>query len=441
MVAIAVACLVVYICVISLVFSENLTYFGWMGFNHTWLRREEGFLTGHRISKFASFITNDNLATIYDSSANFAFSPGVDGDYSFPSLNYIPIIYESSNQTKDYFTIVARSVTFDWSDNASIPNNETFPISDTILVEPISFELPNSNSIATSILHGFNLTCHCNSSEYSCNSNGIWPYYFEIGIVDANDSNWFEMFSKSKTKTSNDKNKNKNTNSNLYQFGVKVRIARSTNPGSEGKFVKPFNYNMNFKLTIFYSVFVSDNSLDIIDISIPNENNQDETSTIQASDSLWNFRGKKVNFTINGSGNNLYDKYFVGIQRFAFELLGFRTDEFNWPLGRYFEGLSYIIDYGSSSYNAETGVLLGNAMLNVWSALTVYPCNLTYEFDVVMIQVNTNNKYMFIDVLDENFNVSGEICVSGDPHSGDIFFDCKRLDLPDQTRDTVGIAY
>ena len=105
-----------------------------------------------------------------------------------------------------------------------------------------------------------------------------------------------------------------------------------------------------------------------------------------------------------------------------------------WPLGRYFEGLEFYVN-SNITCSATDSMCTGDVHMDVFSAYTVYPSALWYEVDVQWMQFNESA--LMMPTFGDTEWVNGQICVSGDPHTGDLLFDCKRKGLPEQTSDTV----
>ena len=69
--------------------------------------------------------------------------------------------------------------------------------------------------------------------------------------------------------------------------------------------------------------------------------------------------------------------------------------------------------------------------MNVFAADTVYNSDVRYAMTIALIQI--------CETCDSALQsaAQGTICVSGDPHTGDLLFDCQRKGLPQQTTDIV----
>ena len=69
-----------YLLTLMLCMGNEAAFNFWQGYEYTWLRKIAGFETAHRFGAFDSHIEND--------SAFVKVSPGVNGDYTFPSVFY-----------------------------------------------------------------------------------------------------------------------------------------------------------------------------------------------------------------------------------------------------------------------------------------------------------------------------------------------------------------
>lgn len=105
-------------------FPEPIKYsLIWQGFHFQWLRRIVGFETPHRLGSVASYITTSSetctdtpdqtCKIIGDYSVQF--SPGVDGDYSFPGVYYSGL----SSANLSQLSILSGNWSFTFSDNSS----------------------------------------------------------------------------------------------------------------------------------------------------------------------------------------------------------------------------------------------------------------------------------------------------------------------------------
>lgn len=162
----------------------------WQGFHFQWLRRELGFETPHRLGSFASYI--HNVSGICSTprrrgrtcsalgTYQVQFSPGVSGDYAYPVVFYQAVASTNSSE----IDISVGNTTFSFRDNSTadpVPHadtsrhvNITIPVSD----HPLSFSQDQL------LLRGFQVGMKCiATSAHPCNSNAIWPYYFNLSVA------------------------------------------------------------------------------------------------------------------------------------------------------------------------------------------------------------------------------------------------------------------
>jgi len=131
----------------------------WQGYEYTWLRRIAGFETAHRFGAFDSHIEND--------SAFVKVSPGVNGDYTFPS-----VFYRSLNLPQASFKVHVNMTDTLVNNTAEIKTNFTVPLPQRAL----------GNTRVAPFLQGFEIDMLCIETEgEKCNSNGIWPFVIDIG--------------------------------------------------------------------------------------------------------------------------------------------------------------------------------------------------------------------------------------------------------------------
>ena len=160
----------------------------WQGFHFQWMRREVGFETPHRLGSVASYISNVS-STCDTTSANancsvfgtyhVQFTPGVSGDYAYPAVQYQ--IIAATNPSE--IDIATGNKTISFEDNST-----TEPVlhANTSRIVNITIELANLPLPECQLLlQGFRVDMKCISTpSYPCNSNAIWPYYFNISLAE-----------------------------------------------------------------------------------------------------------------------------------------------------------------------------------------------------------------------------------------------------------------
>ena len=172
-------------CIFKLLWTMKIQYreedlntgaFIWQGFQHKWQRSIFGFLTPHRVGSIENRIKNHSFN--YNSTSAdflFKFTPGVNGDYAYPSTNFSIVFPKRKNYSNKVF--LTSKISFNLIDEAS--RNSSFPHAETLYSE--NFEIPLKNyTSAEVIMNGFNIDMKC--TDDSCNSNGIWPSKLTIDI-------------------------------------------------------------------------------------------------------------------------------------------------------------------------------------------------------------------------------------------------------------------
>ncbi|OUS28613.1 hypothetical protein A9Q99_11395 [Gammaproteobacteria bacterium 45_16_T64] len=208
----------------------------WQGFEHEWLRfvllRNSGRIP-HRLSKFYNFIEQP---TEEHENANFHFaqSTGVDGNFMNPKGNYRPLYTDSLISQSGHLALT-------WSDqleNSDIPVANS-KIRETIVV-PLGDNIPENREFAM-ILQGIQLDLDCDNSQQPesdpCNSNGMWPYVFNIAL------------------------NNCQLSTEDYRCDVDINIYRAWTPNRGGfqlppifEEIKPLNHQLDFALNVHFSL-------------------------------------------------------------------------------------------------------------------------------------------------------------------------------------------
>ena len=214
----------------------------WQGFEHEWQRfvvLRNGGRVPHRISKLHNYIQQPE-----DSSSpatfHFAQGTGVDGNYMNPKGNYSVIESESIDS-------LSGNVLLQWTDEIT---SSSTPIANNKLRDIISIPLDTLHADAnhsdtddtlTMILQGIQLDLSCDDAlqpeSNPCNSNGMWPYIFNIAI-----------------------NQCEKTQAH-YNCDLDVDIYRAWTPNKGGfqlpplfEEVKPLNHRLDFSLRVHFSV-------------------------------------------------------------------------------------------------------------------------------------------------------------------------------------------
>lgn len=164
----------------------------WQGFHFKWLRRELGFETPHRLGSVSSYISNfsstcdtnspsrstDQNCSVFGT-YNVEFTPGVSGDYAYPVVHYQTIAAVRPSE----IDITTGNTTFSIEDNST-----TDPVLHANISRTVNITLDLSPSHKGQgyqlMLQGFQVDMKCAyTPDHSCNSNAIWPYYFNISLA------------------------------------------------------------------------------------------------------------------------------------------------------------------------------------------------------------------------------------------------------------------
>ncbi|OUS07948.1 hypothetical protein A9Q81_00960 [Gammaproteobacteria bacterium 42_54_T18] len=220
----------------------------WQGFEHEWQRfvalRNAGRVP-HRISKLHNYIQQPEDSSSH-ASFHFAQGTGVDGNYMNPKGNYSTIESESINS-------LSGNVLLQWTDEIT---DSSTPVANNKIHDIISIPLdvihtPSShtdfnidtdvnNNALTVILQGIQLDLSCNNDlqpeSNPCNSNGMWPYIFNIAIDQCE-----------ATETH-------------YNCDLNVDIYRAWTPNKGGfqlpplfEEIKPLNHRLDYTLRVHFS--------------------------------------------------------------------------------------------------------------------------------------------------------------------------------------------
>ena len=214
----------------------------WQGFEHEWQRfvvLRNGGRVPHRISKLHNYIQQPEDNTSH-ATFHFAQGTGVDGNYMKPKGNYSVIESES-------ITSLSGDILLQWTDEIT---NSSAPVANNKIRDVISIPLnaintndtvDTNNDTLTMILQGIQLDLSCDDTlqpeSNPCNSNGMWPYIFNIAI-----------------------NQCEKTEEH-YHCNLDVDIYRAWTPNKGGfqlpplfEEVKPLNHRLDYTLRVHFSV-------------------------------------------------------------------------------------------------------------------------------------------------------------------------------------------
>eukprot|EP00003_Mantamonas_plastica_P019133 TRINITY_DN3127_c0_g1_i2.p1 TRINITY_DN3127_c0_g1~~TRINITY_DN3127_c0_g1_i2.p1 ORF type:complete len:453 (-),score=89.72 TRINITY_DN3127_c0_g1_i2:105-1271(-) len=349
--------------------------FIWSGFDHTWQRREAGFETPHRIGSIANFISNETHSVdAYgmwsgEAQAHATFTPGVDGDYAFPKMVHTGVYSPA-------ITVHRETMTFSYTDLATGDKDPEAKTSKKLSV-PIP-PPPNSDSQIGVILSGFDIQMVCDPSKQpdgkECNSNGTWPYYFNLQFN--------------------------------VQYGavtLEYDFYRAWTPSKGGG--KPFNYAMTYTVTVSYTVIFGDST------------NFRPMPSLHLTHESDLHHGPETG-NIGRRNSSMLPNNIQAIDGIGFKLI--ETDGFK-RLGRYLESLQFMVHNTNTTEDKVTSdyTVAYNAPKTVFNSL---------------VQLDISTSILSFDhyaQLSEYQVTNGTICDDGN----DAFFKCHDVGLPNDTSD------
>jgi hypothetical protein len=345
------------------------TTFLWLGFEHEWLRRAFGFKVPHRISKLDSFIQAATVPSPPDSwsaTATFRFgqSTGVDGNYQKPVGRYGVIDHPdlTTHRGSTAFTFT------DESDRGEYPQART-SIRQTIALPGLG-DAPQ----ATLLLQGMSLDTSCDDAKQPedepCNSNGMWPFRFHIGLGDCEPSG-----------------------PDLH-CPVEVDVFRAWTPNLGGVppfEIKPFNHALDYDLEIFWTV-VSAPAGAVAITPVERLAHQGNART--------NSAGRIFHAAPGVPG---LPAGIAGLRGWGFDFIKSGTEDRHNHLGRYIGTLDFGIDHLYT--NPENGFAILDGRCQVWIPDTVVETDYACHLDPVILQFD----HRAIAIQDE---VSGSLCIN-----------------------------
>ncbi len=325
----------------------------WQGFEHEWQRfvvLRNGGRVPHRISKLHNYIQQPE-----DSSSpatfNFAQGTGVDGNYMNPKGNYSFIDSESINS-------LSGDLLLQWTDE--ITNSDT-PVANNKIHDVISIPLDAlqaniNNDTLTMILQGIQLDLSCNDDlqpkSNPCNSNGMWPYIFNIAI------NQCEVIE------------------DHYNCDLDVDIYRAWTPNKGGfqlpplfEEIKPLNHRLDYTLRVHFSAISAPQS-----VFSPQTNDD-----IFTSSDIHQRRNKTTTLETHSPNANLNQSTHA-IRSFGFGLSAPGLLEQHWQVlgsdisqqGRYIGKLSnQIRSYSQTDQRSQKTVSQASISQSLWAPITV----------------------------------------------------------------------
>ena len=327
----------------------------WQGFDHEWLRfiiDKKGGRIPHRISKFNNFIdpASNNNQLVYQ----FGQNTGVDGNYMHPKSSAVTI------NTNGLFARKGK-VSMQWTDNAT---NSSAPVANNKIRQTISIPFDgHSYDKAIMFLQGIELDLHCDNSKQPsdspCNSNGMWPYVFNIQI---------EHCVK---------------DSDALDCQLNVDIFRAWTP-NKGGFqligeVKPLNYHLDYDLNVYFAAVAGSQS------TLASSG----VARIKNTGNIYQYNKTGTQYKLTGASGN-YNTAATIIKGIAFRLTKPSTLDIEWKLlgsdvnqrGRYIARTRF--QPQANSYS--NGVMHIKPVMEVWAPGTVVNSNLTTEMRLQLLQ-------------------------------------------------------
>jgi hypothetical protein len=332
----------------------------WQGFHHEWLRTVVGFRVPHRISLLDSYLSDESFSLLPTGSEqaqamfHFGQDTGVDGNYMKP-IGYLAGVASPG------LAVLRGEQELTFSDQG---DGGMYPKAISDLQQTISVDLQQAAlaygqlSSYTMVLRGFALQLKCDDSKQPpsepCNSNGMWPYHWHVGVADCQIAN------------------------GKLSCPLKVQISRAWTPnkgGISGLEEKPFNQVLDFQLRVMYTVLGANS--DAAHFVAP--------TSMTASGLGHDSSPQLVSQQVMGVGNQSYAYAVSALRGFGFTFSPSETgDKFN-HLGRYIGSLLFQIrDQG---YDPASGLLNHQASMQVWMPDTVAQSKVDYTMDSLVIQL------------------------------------------------------
>ena len=112
--------------------------------------------------------------------AKFTMTPGVNGDYGHPKAYFKAQTFKKS----DNFAMMSYDVELSGTDLLNTTGEyEKHNEANLTLQQVVNISLPETMTSAEAILNGYEVDMKCvDEKESECNSNGIWPFNFEIKV-------------------------------------------------------------------------------------------------------------------------------------------------------------------------------------------------------------------------------------------------------------------
>lgn len=362
------------------------TRFIWQGFHHEWQRAILAWQTPHRVSTLGAFIDSEH-AVADDSgwaaaaTANFSFGPGVDGDYAEPKLNYRAV-------HDDTLRMRSGKVEFRFTDQAT---EGSVPEATTVTVKTVRIPRTAGSTQAARrenyavILNGFDLRTSCDDAIQpqgeSCNSNGVWPHHFHLGVEDC-EADEAEI-----------------------RCAFTFVLGRSFNPDG----MKPMNSRMDVALDLYFAVIEGDKEQFNKTAAI----GKVARSTLQAG---------PVSGVATSSGKKGFPHAMTAVKSFGYELLASGKSD---RRGRYLSTHSFSVS--DRSYDPNSGEMSFDYLLGLSAPATVRQADTRYWLKSTLLQFGEGANLSALAVA------QGSVCISG------LGFNCEKKGLAETDTDATDI--
>ena len=360
----------------------------WQGFEHEWQRfvvLRNGGRVPHRISKLHNYIQQPESSSS-PATFHFAQGTGVDGNYMNPKGNYSFIDSEAINS-------LSGDILLQWTDeitdsNTPVANNK---IHDVISIPLDALQSDVNNDTLTMILQGIQLDLSCDDAlqpeSNPCNSNGMWPYVFNIAINQCEASEGH------------------------YNCDLDVDIYRAWTPNKGGfqlpplfEEIKPLNHRLDYTLRVHFSVISAPQS-----VFSPQINDDIFTST-----DIHQRRNKVTTLETHSPNANLSNGTYA-IKSFGFGLSDPERLEQHWQVlgsdisqqGRYIGKLSNLISsHIQRDQRSQETILQASISQSLWAPITVV--NATSH-----VSIGTRSLFFAENVLVSNTQTAkGKLCIN-----------------------------
>jgi hypothetical protein len=159
--------------------SSNDTVYLWRGLDHQWQRKIPllGFETPHRLGSLANYLLADSAQ------ANVTFTPGVDGDFAHPSVDYTRVALAPGSRVR----VTSSDFVLQFRDSANKTNEDGSNEARSSFRRTVVVQLTgDAAAVGDAVLRGVRVDMHCDDAAQPdgrvCNSNGVWPFRLAFGV-------------------------------------------------------------------------------------------------------------------------------------------------------------------------------------------------------------------------------------------------------------------